>query len=172
MNYTRLLLLALFVVLFSCSDDEAPLPTSEGMLGTWSVTAISYKGSTTTTVSGVSIKADFTGTGKDMDLTTTFSENPNTVTSEGSYTIVLTTTMLGQTTTEEYPFDEAVIDGTWTLEGRTLTITNGAITQDATITRQTSTVLEVKIKLEETESDPNFTVTTKVDAVYTFEKQL
>ena len=171
MNRTRLFLFTLSAILFSCNEDEDPMPTSKAMLGTWSVTAISYKGSTTTTVSGISIKADFTGTGKDMDLTTTFGENPNTVTSEGSYTIVLTTTMLGQTTTEEYPFDEAVIDGTWTLEGRTLTITNGAITQDATITRQTNTVLEVKIKIEETESDPNFTVTTKVDAVYTFEKQ-
>lgn len=170
MKLTKLILISFSVILFSCSDDEAPMPTSEGMLGIWNVTAISYEGSTTTTVMGVSVKANFTGTGKDMDLTTTFNESPNTVTSEGSYTIVLTTTMMGQTTTEEVPFDNMLMDGTWTLEGRTLTVTNGSTIQEATVTRQTSTILEVKITFEETEGDENYTVSTKFDAVYTFEK--
>ncbi|MBX2970416.1 MAG: hypothetical protein KF803_13690 [Cyclobacteriaceae bacterium] len=172
MRHTKLLLLALAVILFSCNDDEAPMPTREGMVGIWKVTAINYKGTSTTTVMGTSIKANFTGTGKDIDLTTTFGDNPNTVTSEGSYIIVLTTTMMGQTTTEEVPFEEMIMDGTWELEGRKLIVTNDLAVQEGTVTRQTSTTMEVKIKFEQVEGDDEFfSVATKFDAVFTFSRQ-
>src|SRR5690606_625917 len=164
-----LFLLGVAVILFSCSDDD-PVPTSEGMLGTWVVTDINYKGSTTTSGFGMNIKSDFTGTGKDMDFTTTFSEDPNTVISEGSYTIVLKTTVLGQTETEEVPFDEIITDGTWSLEGKTLTVVSGGITQQATITKQSNSSLQMRIDINQTESEMDITVTTKIQAVYTFEK--
>ena len=99
MKITKFLLLSLTLIFLSCSEDEESIPTSEGMVGDWAITALDYKGTTTTTAQGASIKMDFTGTGKDMDLITTFNSNPNTVTSEGSYTIVLKTTYMGQTTT-------------------------------------------------------------------------
>lgn len=156
--------------LFSCSEDEDPLPTSQGMIGTWTITAVDYKGTTTTTVSGASAKADFTGTGKDMDVTSTFSENPNTVTTEGSYVIVLKTTMMGQTTTEEVPFEEVVLDGTWTLDGRTLTITGPVGPQKATVLEQTSTTLRMSLDLKESQSSQGITVTTDIQTVYTFTK--
>ncbi len=171
MKITKLFLLSIAVILFSCSDKDDPIPTSEGMVGTWTVTGIDYKGSTTTTISGITAKADFTGTGKDMDLTTTFTSNPNTVTSEGTYTIVLKTTVAGQTTTDEFPFDEVLTDGTWTLNGKILSITNPSGTQDATIVKQTSTTLVLRLDLEESESDSGITVTTKIQAVYTFIKK-
>lgn len=172
MKLIKLFLLALSVFFFSCSDDEAPMPTREGMVGTWTVTAINYKGTSTTTVMGTSIKANFTGTGKDIDLTTTFGDDPNTVTSEGSYVIVLTTTVMGQTTTEEVPFEEMIMDGTWELEGRKLIVTNDIAVQEATVTRQTSTTMEVKIKFEQSEGDDEFfSVATKFDAVFTFSRQ-
>lgn len=170
MKITKLLFLSIAVILFSCSEDEDPLPTNEGMIGTWAVTGINYKGTTTTSGAGVNLKADFTGTGKEMDFTTTFNHDPNTVTSEGSYVIELKTTMLGQTTTEDYVLDEVFTDGTWSLNGRTLTVTSGGETQEGTITKQTATTLEVKINLDESQTDSGITVTAKVQAVYTFEK--
>jgi hypothetical protein len=170
MKITKLLFLSIVVILFSCSEDEDPLPTSEGMVGTWSVTGITYKGTTTTSGNGMNVKADFTGTGKEMDFTTTFDSDPNTVTSEGSYVIELKTTVMGQSTTEDYTFNDIFTDGTWTLNGRTLSVASGGTTQEGTITKQTSTTLEVRINLDESESDSGFTVTTEVQAVYTFEK--
>lgn len=169
MKITKLLFL-IAVIFFSCSEDEDPLPTNEGLVGTWSVTGINYKGTTTTTGSGINLKADFTGTGKEMDYTTTFNDDPNTITSEGSYVIELKTTVMGQTTTEEYPLDEVFTDGTWSLNGRTLTVTSGGETQEGIITKQTSTTLEVKIQLVEMQNDSGITVSTKLQAIYTFEK--
>jgi hypothetical protein len=170
MKITKLFLLSVAVILFSCSEDEEPLPTNEGMVGTWSLTGINYKGSTTSSGSGVNLKVDFTGTGKEMDYTTTFSEDPNYIASEGSYVIELKSTMMGQTTTDDYPLDEVFIDGTWALNGRTLAVSSGGLTQEGTITKQTSTTLEIRTNVTESFSDSGITVTTKVQAVYTFQK--
>lgn len=171
MKITKLLLLCIAVILFSCSEDEDPIPTSDAMVGSWTVTALTYSGSTTTTISGVTLKADFTGTGKDMDLTTTFGLSPNTVTNEGSYTIVLTTTSAGVTSTDEFLFEEIINDGTWALSGKTLSITNPGGTQQATILKQTSTTLEIGVNVDESESVSGITITTKVQGVYTFIKK-
>src|SRR5687767_5334045 len=117
MKIAKLLLLSISVILFSCGEDDEPMPTSQAMVGSWAITAVEYKGTTTTTAQGMNLKADFTGTGKDMTLTSTFAASPNTVTTQGSYTIVLKTTMMGQTDTEEYTVDEIFSDGTWSLDG-------------------------------------------------------
>ncbi len=172
MKITKLLFLAISILLLSCSEDEDPLPTEEGMLGTWIITDLTYSGSTTTTVAGISpIKADFTGFGKDMDLTTTFNADPNTVTSEGSYTIEITTTVLGMSETEEVEFEEAIMDGTWELNGKTLTVTNPGGTQEGTIVSQTSTSMKIKVSIDQTESGAGYTVRTRVNGTYTFVKQ-
>lgn len=170
MKLTNLLLICL-AVLFSCSDDDDPVPTSQGMVGTWSITAVDYRGTTTTTSQGGSVKADYTGTGKDIDVTVTFNENPNTVTSEGSYVIVLKTTMQGQTTTEEYPFDEAFSDGTWTLSGNALTITDVDGPQTATILEQTKTTLKMRLDLKETETVQGITIAINVQTTFTLTKK-
>jgi hypothetical protein len=171
MKITKLLLFSLAIIFLSCSKDDDPKPTSQGMVGAWAVTAVDYKGSSTTTAQGTSIKADFTGTGKDMSLTTTFHENPNTMTSTGSYTIVLKTTMMGQTTTDEYPFSDVFTDGTWTLSGNTLTITESTGSQKATILEQTSTALKMSVAVKESQTAQGITVSTDVQVIYTFKKK-
>jgi len=170
MKVSRLLMLGVVVLLLACSEDEAVLPTSEGMIGTWAVTAITYNGTTSTNLGGITSKASFTGKGKDMDYTTNFSSDPNSVSSQGSYTIELKTTVYGQTTTEDYEMNEGLMDGTWELNGKTLTITSGDITQEGTVTKQTDTVLEVKIDYTETTTDAGIKITVKVKAVYKFQK--
>lgn len=171
MKITKLFLLGAALILFSCSKDSDPNPAGEGLVGTWAITAIDYKGTTTTTAQGVSFKADFTGTGKDLNLITTFTANPNTVTNEGSYSLLVTTTMMGQTMTEEYLLEEVVMDGTWTLDGSKLTITTDDGPQEATITEQTSTTLTLNVKVTESITEQGITETTDVDGIYTFQKQ-
>ena len=171
MKITKLFLLSLAVIFLSCNEDEDVKPTNEGMLGKWAATSLDYKGTTTTTAQGVSTKVDFTGTGKDMDLTTTFEANPNTVTSEGSYIIVLKTTYMGQSTTDEYEVNDSIMDGTWTLNGNTLTVTSDLGSQTATILEQTGTTLKFKAEVTESESDQGITMVSKIEAIYTFTKQ-
>jgi len=129
MKITKFFIVSLVVLFFSCSEDEqAPaLPTVEGLTGTWDMTAIDYSGTSATTFGGNTINATFTGKGKNMDYITTFSVDPNAVVSQGSYTIELTTKVAGQTTTEDYEFNDAFMDGTWELDGQTLIITNDGV---------------------------------------------
>lgn len=171
MKITKLFLIGIAALLFSCSEDEDPVPTSERMVGAWSLTAIDYKGTSTTTGSGVSLKADFTGTGKDYNYTTTFAANPNTVVNNGSYTIVLTTKLAGQSQTEEYEVEDISSDGSWTLSGKTLTMISDDETQAATITEQSATTLKLKIEYNETETDMGITVATKMTATMTYKKK-
>ena len=171
MKITKPIFLGLAVIFLSCGEDDDPLPTSQGMLGAWAMTAVDYTGTSTTTALGNSIKATYTGTGKDMNLTTTFVENPNTVTSEGSYIIVLKTIMQGQTSTAEYPFDGVVTDGTWTLAGNTLTVTDANGPQKATILSQTSTTFKMRMDVKENESSLGITVSADVHITYTFTKK-
>lgn len=171
MKITKLLLLSLAVIILSCSKDDDPKPTSEGMVGKWKITALDYKGSTTTTAQGASAKADFTGKGKNMNLITTFTTNPNTVTSEGTFTVELTTNYMGQTVTEEYDMDETVPSGTWSLNGNILTVTNSTGSQTATIVEQTATTLKLKSEVNESQTDQGITITAKLDVTYTFTKQ-
>jgi len=66
---------------------------------------------------------------------------------------LLKTTSMGQSTTEEYEMDETVTDGTWTLNGNTLTVTSDFGPQTATILEQTSTALKLKAEDSENQSD-------------------
>lgn len=172
MKITKLLLIGLAVIFFACSEDDDPKPTREGLLGGWTVTAVDYAGTTTTTVQGISAKSDFTGKGKDMAMSINFNDNPATFTSAGSYTVTLTSTTAGQTVTQDYPFEGFMINGTWALDGSTLTITNGTgTTQKATIVEQTSTTLKMKWDYDYTMSQQGATVVMKVKGTYAFTKK-
>ena len=171
MKTTKLLLLSLAVIFLSCSeDDEPPLPTSQGMLGTWTMTAVDYQGTSTTTVQGISTKADFTGTGKDISVVSTFNDNPNTVVTEGSYIIVLKTTSMGQTRTDEVPFQDVITNGSWTLDGRTLTIDGIVGPQKATILEQTSTALKMKMDVKQSQTSQGGSVSADIQITFTFKK--
>jgi hypothetical protein len=172
MKIAKLFLLGLAVILFSCGKDDDPAPTADGLIGAWSITALEYGGSTITTVSGITITSDFTGVGKDMNMTVTFNQNPNTVTSQGSYTIALTTVTLGQSLTEDVMFNGFFGDGTWVLKDKTLTVTSAGVAQEATIISQTSTKLVIAIDTEQTQDLGGAgSIVTKVKGSYTLTKK-
>lgn len=170
MKIGKLFLIGLVVVFFSCGDEDEPQPTAAGLVGTWSMTALEYGGSSTTTVAGVSLMSAFTGVGKEIDLTITFRENPNTITSEGSYVIALTTTTAGQSFTQDFPFNNFVADGTWSLNGRVITVTSALGAEEATLVSQTSTTLVIGVETEQTQSAGGTTIRTRVQAQYTLTK--
>ncbi len=162
MKIAKLFLLSLAVVLFSCGNED---PKPDGLIGSWFLTTLDYEGFTTSTAMG---NTNFKGFGKDMDMTMTFSENPNKFTSEGSYTIELTINAPGQTITEDLTYDTALSDGTWAVIGNTLTVTSAGVAQDVTIISQTSTTLELGIDSEESQDVEGLgSVSTSVQITYT-----
>ncbi|MAO08393.1 MAG: hypothetical protein CL596_06755 [Alteromonas sp.] len=126
MKILKLLSLAAMVVFFvSCSkdddDDNNTENISADIVGTWTATDVDYYGTTTTSANGITTEADFTGEGYDINFTLTFTENPNEITSVGSYSILLTTTFNGQNieqNVEDLTWDST---GDWSIDGTTLT---------------------------------------------------
>ncbi|MEM5566856.1 hypothetical protein WNY78_17170 [Psychroserpens sp. AS72] len=127
-NHKKLnfLFIALALVLTACSgdDDSSPTNTSGDLLGTWIGQDVDYTGNSSKTVQGQSFDATFVGEAYDVDYTLTFTENPNEVLSDGSYSIELTTTSLGQTQVDNVENLEFLSNGTWSRTGNELTVVN------------------------------------------------
>lgn len=160
MKAIKILFIALLATsIVSCeSDDDAAADTSASILGIWNGVDVDYSGTTTTNADGFPpIEADFIGETTDVDFTLDFTEDPNEVTSDGSYTIELTTTILGETTTDTQNI-EFLQDGTWSRSGDILTITSEGVSQDYTIEELTESTLIFSAQVEEELGDPDLGV--------------
>ncbi len=165
-------LFVLVVMLFigGCAKEDDTTEISGSVVGVWNCTALNYSGTTVTELMGQSITSNFTGEGQNIDFTLTFSENPNTATSSGTYDIFLTTTTLGQTQTQTIPDIEFEYTGTWSQNGNDLTIVKDGVPATATIVAMTETTLEVNITDVETSSINEATVTTTINSTIRFVK--
>ena len=106
-----------------------------------------------------------------MDYTLTFTENPKKVVSDGSYSIELTTTVNGQSTTQNVENLELLSSGDWSINGNTLSITVDNETDDATIVELTNNNLVLNVVETETNTGSGFTVTSTTDVTLSFTKQ-
>ena len=161
------LLSAFTLVFLSCSNDEdAVTNASESqIMGTWNLTALETKdGRSDTNFDGTSIPTIFTAVGKDFDTVVTFSENPNIVTSEGSYTTVITTTVMWETSTEEETGEDFFESDEWRLDGSTLYFGTGDEEVGFTITELTDGKMSLRYEVDETVDF--FGATTSVSATY------
>ncbi|TDS10871.1 hypothetical protein DFQ03_3762 [Maribacter caenipelagi] len=161
-------LITVFSLVFtSCSNDEdAVSNASESEItGTWNLTALETKdGRSDTNFDGTSILTTFTAVGKDFNTVVTFSENPNIVTSEGSYTTVVTTTVMGETSTEEETGEDFFESDEWRLDGSTLYFGSGEEEVGFTITELTDSKISLRYEIDETVDF--FGATTSVSATY------
>jgi hypothetical protein len=160
--------LTVFTLVFSsCSkDDDGISNASEAsIIGTWNLTALEAKdGKTNTNFDGTSIPTTFTAVGKDFDTIITFAEDPQVVTSEGSYTTVLTTTVMGETSTEDQEGEDFFETEEWRLEGSTLYFGSGEEEVGFTITALTDAKMSLRYSIDETVEI--FGATTSVIATY------
>lgn len=171
LNY---LFIALALVLTACSGDDDggnPSDTSGDILGTWIGQDVDYTGTSSTSVQGQSINSTFVGEAYDVDYTLTFTENPNEVVSDGSYSIELTTTALGETFTENVENLEFLNSGAWSRSGNQLTITDNGEDTVATIVELTSTMLVLEVSETESVSEQGIDVSTNIDVVVTYTRQ-
>jgi hypothetical protein len=167
----KLFLLSIFtaitLVFSSCSKDiDGVSNASESKItGSWNLTALeTTDGTSDTNFDGTSIPTTFDAIGKDFDTVVTFSEEPQIVTSQGSYTTVLTTTVLGDTTTQEEDGEDFFQSDEWRLDGNILYFGTGAEEIGLTITELTDTKMSLRYKLDETVEV--FGATTSVSATY------
>ncbi|ARV11449.1 hypothetical protein BTO09_03440 [Gilvibacter sp. SZ-19] len=171
MKHLKLLALLLLVpVYIACSSDDDNNTTQEeveaSLVGTWTAETIDFDSTITTTVEGLPVTATQEGEGFDIDATITFSEDPNTVNSDGQFSMTVTTTFLGVSETETLENLDLIGDGMWTLSDNTLVITGTADDQDATITVELLTADSLRLRIEQTEMLDTPVGTGEVDAVF------
>ncbi|WP_179019352.1 lipocalin family protein [Winogradskyella forsetii] len=176
MKKLNLLFLLLFVsiVVSSCSSDDSdsnPDVSAEAILGTWVGVDIDYSGTTTTTYLGQSIVSEFVSDAYDVDYTITFGENPQTFVSEGSYSVEITSTTLGQTTVHNEENLEFLQDGTWSLNGNQLTVTvpNGE-PQIATISILPNGLIELNSSVDDIINQDGIESHVVVNSITTYER--
>lgn len=171
LNY---LCLVLFLVFASCSNDDdgdTPSDVSGDLLGVWVGQTLDFTGTAVTEYLGQDVVADLVGEAYDVDYTLTFTENPNEVTTDGSYNLEVTTTALGQTQTETLENVELLGDGTWERSGNVLTIESQGQIAVATILELTDTTLKLGIETTQDVSQQGLIFATTVNAITTYTRQ-
>lgn len=167
-SFLLTILTAFSLFFLSCSKDkeEVLIASEASVIGAWNLTALeATDGTIDLTVDGTTIPSTFEALGKDFDMVVTFSEEPKTITSEGTYTTVLTTTVMGETTTEEQPGEDFFEAETWRLDGNTLYFSNGTEEIGLTITALTDTTMSLSYEIDETVDFLG--ILTSVTATYT-----
>ncbi|WP_347925743.1 lipocalin family protein [Pontimicrobium sp. SW4] len=165
-----LLVLVSIISIYSCSIEEAPSINSEYILGTWVGEDLDYSGSTVTEISGQTVTADFVGEAYDLDFTLTFSENPKEISTSGSYSVELTTTIEGQVSVTNVENIQFLNDGTWTKSGDEVTIIYNGRTSVFRIIELTEDSLILSLPTVEDLSQGGAIITTTIDMTITFSK--
>ncbi len=167
-KYFLLSIITAFTLVFSsCSKDGDGISNASeaSIIGTWNLTAFETKdGKSDTNFDGTSIPTTFKAVGKDFDMVVNFSEEPKIVTSEGTFTAVVTTTVMGETTTEEQSGEDFFESNEWRLDGNILYFGTGEEEVGFTITELTDSKMSLRYKIDETVE--LFGATTTVSATY------
>ena len=177
-NLKKFIALFSIILFISCnnSEDSTPIDTTaqeDDLVGTWSLTEITQDGTATATVQGVPVETNYTSFGKNIDAQIVFTQNPNNFTASGGFTSVVTVTLLGQSTTEEFPIviDGVLNQGTWEVNQGVITVTQNSDSQAFNITELTDTRLKLEIELKQDVPIQGNTFSTKSVAKLTLIKQ-
>ncbi|WP_323787666.1 hypothetical protein [Psychroserpens sp.] len=172
MKKLHVLFIALALVFTACSSDDNNTNNDPGdgdvngeLLGLWNAVDVLYTGDTVVEVAGQTIVTDFVGESYDVDFTLEFTENPNEYVSEGSYSVELTSTTLGQTQVFDVPNLEFIGDGTWTRDGNEITTMANGDEGVMTILELTATTLRLGYQTVEVINNQGTLNTTTIDLV-------
>ncbi len=167
-------------LLISCSGDEDSVDPSSGLIvGSWELTGMDYTGTSLVDYAGLTAETSFVGTGVAFDCAVEFGENPNTVSSSGSYTIQLETTFEGETVVSEVTLTDVIGAGTWEIQGNKLvssgTNTVGGVTQVASgaydILELTQDILRFGLDTTIEQSQAGAELVQSIDISYTLRRQ-
>ena len=157
MKKLSVLFVAFLFVFTSCSSDDDngnQIDLSVDITGQWDLTGIELEGDASMTFEGQTVTITYTGFGKDFDAEVIFTDNPKEVNATGTYTMVMTTSFLGFSETEEYPvdFSDDFDAGTWSIEGNLLVITDANTNEVQTAQIVHLTQNKMILVMEEVES--------------------
>ncbi|MCF8370990.1 MAG: lipocalin family protein [Bacteroidales bacterium] len=170
--FKLLLVVAVLGIFMSCEEDEGNTPSSN-LVGNWRMTELEYSGENMyDPPSEFTPSSTFIGTGQDIDLVMTFSENPHQYTSTGSYVINVATTIEGfPTMSMDQTFTGFAADGSWSQSGNQITFTTPDGDQTGEILELTATKLVLGVTAIQETTGSGITLTTTVEGSYTFEKE-
>lgn len=160
MKIKILLLFTVISILTACESNENNTTsiTNADIIGTWNLTSQDITdGNMVLIVQGETISVSYSQTSKDIDMTYSFSDTPKTVSIQGKQTSVITTSVLGETFTEEENIDtdiEPIEDATWKLNSNgTITITEDNQPFIFTVKEFSGNYLKLTGEINETVSD-------------------
>ena len=169
MKKLNILFLTLVLIITSCSnsDDNDSTSISGDITGNWEgVISVEYGG--TFWADGPSpIIGEFIGEASNISLSLRFDDGSNSIVSQGTYNAEVTHTISNNTFVLNFDNLEFLDDGTWSIEGETLTVISNGITKIATIIELTNTSLKLATRTESSESNANRIT----DVVITFTRQ-
>lgn len=158
--------------IMSCDNDDSnepdidPVTASADILGNWNLVASeTTNGRIATNALGLTINANFTSVGQDFDTSVTFSDDPRTVTSNGSYTTVITTEIAGVTETEEIPGEDFFGAAEWRIENDQLIFTEDGADISFDILELNDSTLSLRVDIDETTEELG--ATSSITATYT-----
>ena len=128
-------LIKVFVLLFStvallgCSESDESVSYNENdLIGKWKLVDFNYSGELKLKSGGISSgDLSFIGVSKKIDITTTFSQNPNKVVSEGSYSLDISVNQNGEDSSKTYDLKDINNQAEWELNGDNLNVKNGKL---------------------------------------------
>ncbi|MEM1324038.1 MAG: lipocalin family protein [Bacteroidota bacterium] len=153
------------------SDDDSMTGNDSEIVGTWTMTAFSYTGNSSSTTFGQTTSTDFNGVGRDITMQLEF-KSDGTYTSSGSYIIDLSFGIIGQSITVPITFQGFMGNGTYVVDGDQITATNSDNeTGTSTIIKLEGDDLELASSQDETIIDQGSTVDYTIDGDFIFRRQ-
>ena len=166
-----LMFLCVSVVMMSCSNDDSDSGsnTSADIKGKWKMVAMQYDGKTTTTVSGMSVSADYVGVGSDFTYMLELTD-PDQLKTSGGYKVTLTTTTNGQSSTQVQQVPNTTLNGKWVRNGNEFTTTVNGEEAPSVIEELTANKLRLKATSTRDLSQGGYNITTTVTTYSVFER--
>ncbi|WP_299099724.1 hypothetical protein [uncultured Winogradskyella sp.] len=171
LKFTFIMCLSIFMMSCSSDDDSNNTLSEDFLLGTWIGVDLEYSGTTEFEYLGIPITTQFVGDAYDIDYSISFMDDPNEFTTDGTYSIELSTTVLGETQVENIEGLMFLSDGNWSLSGNELTIVNQGVASVGTLTILSNDLLELNVVEMQTTVLDGIEYVVTVNSVSTFERE-
>jgi hypothetical protein len=151
-------------------DDNTP--SASPISGEWNLTdAVINDGTGTTVFLGITYNLVYTATSINERVRVEFSENPNKVTSTGTYGLQLKFSLLNQNLEDNFTSESPFNNGDWNISGDKLTITSNA-TVDGTynIISLTENTLQISTTIDRNVTAGGVIIKAKGTLIMTFSK--
>ena len=144
------------------------------IVGTWNLEdAYIEDGTATTVIDGVTLNIEYTSTSSDENVTLIFTENPNEVSSSGTYTSTIEFTVLGTRYTDEVTSETPLSEGSWDIADSVLSVDGDTeeSSGDFQILEISRTTLKLKSAINQVVNAGGADLDTTGDLILTFNKE-